>query len=108
MLVDGADDAEAVDNFVADEIGVIAADFAVVKIVILAAIFYERGKSWGKFFRLVLGDEVDNVIGNEGGKRAEVFAGGVQVVGGPNGGVGDGFEFAEGGASFRGDCAAAG
>src|SRR6266851_452358 len=102
MLVDGADDAEAVDDFVADEIGVIAADFAVVKIVILAAIFYERGESWGKFFRLVLGDEVHNVIGNECGKPADVFAGGFQVVGGPNGGGGHDFDFAEVAASFLG------
>src|SRR5260370_42440781 len=102
MLVDGADDAEAVDDFVADEIGVIAADIAVVKIVILAAILYERGESWGKFFRLVIGDEVHHVVGDEGGKPAEVFAGGFQVVGGPNGGRGHDFDFAEVATSFLG------
>src|SRR5260370_20972820 len=100
MLVDGADDAEAVDDFVADEIGVIAADFAVVKIVILAAIFYERGESWGKFFRLVLGDEIHHVVGDEGGKPADVFAGGFQVVGGPDGRGGHDFYFAEVAAGF--------
>src|SRR6266705_3199876 len=102
MLVDGADDAEAIDDFVGDEIGVVAAHFAVVEVVVLAAVFYERGEGGGKFFRLVLGDEVHNVIGNECGKPADVFAGGFQVIGGPNGGGGHDFDFAEVAAGFLG------
>src|SRR6266480_2009426 len=43
MLRYGADKAEAVDHFVADEIGVVAADFAVMQIVVFAAVFYEGG-----------------------------------------------------------------
>jgi len=47
VLFDGADEAEAVDDFVGDEIGVVAADFAVVLIVVLAAVFDERGERGG-------------------------------------------------------------
>src|SRR6266705_5355088 len=101
MLVDGPDEAEAIDDFVADEIGVVTADFAVVEIVILAAIFYERGQRRGQFFGLVLGDEVHDVIGDEGGKPADVFAGGFQVIGGPNGRGGHDFDFAEVAAGFH-------
>ena len=44
MLLDRADQAEAVDDFVGDEIGVVAADFAMVEVVVLAAILDERGQ----------------------------------------------------------------
>jgi len=54
MLVDGADHTEAVDDFVGDEIGVVAADFAVVEIVVLAAVFYERGQRRGNSSGLYL------------------------------------------------------
>src|ERR1700756_4433813 len=102
MLVNGADDAEAVDDFVVDEIGVVAADFAVVEIVVLAAVFYEGGEGGRQFLWLVLGDKVHNVIGNKGGKPADLFAGGFQVVGSPDGGRGHHFDFAEVAASFLG------
>jgi len=54
VLVDGADDAEAVDDFVADKLGIVAADFAVVEIVILAAVFDERSESRRQFLGLYL------------------------------------------------------
>src|SRR4051794_26609632 len=41
MLLDGADEAEAVDDFVGDEIGVVAADFAMVEVVVLSAVLHE-------------------------------------------------------------------
>src|SRR5258708_2635428 len=100
MVVDGADYAEAVDDFVGDEIGVVAADFAVVEVVVLAAVFYERSKRGGQFFRFVLRDEVHHVIGDEGGKPADVFARGFQVIGAPDGGGGHDFDFAEVTAGF--------
>src|SRR6267143_1458347 len=100
MLVDGPDHAEAVDDFVGDEFGVVAADFAVVEIVVLAAVFYKRGQRGGQFFGLVFGDEVHHVIGDQGGKPADVFARGFQVVGGPDGGGGHHFDFAEIAAGF--------
>ena len=62
MLGDGADEAEAVDHFVRDEVGVVAADFAVVEVVVFAAILDERGKAGGEFFGLVLADEIEDVI----------------------------------------------
>src|SRR5260370_5053364 len=95
VLVDGADEAEAVDDLVADEIGVVAANFAVVEIVVLATVFYERGEGWGKLLGLVLGDEVHHVIGDERGKPADVFASGFQIVGGPDGSGGHYFAFAK-------------
>src|SRR6266403_4900943 len=102
MLLDGAYHAEAVDYFVGDEIGVVAADFAVVEIIVRAAVLDERGQRGRKFFRFVLRDEVHHVIGNEGGKPADMFAGGFQVVGGPDGGGGHDFDLAEVAAGFFG------
>src|ERR1700687_122057 len=100
MLVDGADHTEAVDDFVGDEIGVVAADFAVVEIIVLAPVFYKRGQRRGQFFGLVFGDEIHHVIGNERGKPADVFARGFQIVGGPDGGGGHDFDLAEVAAGF--------
>src|SRR6267143_251882 len=100
MLIDGADHAEAVDYFVSDELGVVAADFAVVEIVVLAAVFYKRGQRRGQFFGFVFGDEVHHVIGHERGKPTDVFARGFQVVGGPDGGGGLDFNLAEIAAGF--------
>src|SRR5712692_7666948 len=100
MFVDGADDAEAIDNFVRHEFGVVAANFAVVEIVVLAAVFYERGEGGGQFFGLVFGDEIHHVIGDQGGKPADVFARDLQIVGSPDGGGGHDFDFAEVAAGF--------
>src|SRR2546427_11263610 len=102
MFVDGADDAEAIDDFVANKFGVVAADFAVVKIVIFAPVFDERGQGGGQFLRLVLGNEVHDVIGDQGGKPAHVFACCFKVVGGPDGGCGHDFDLAEVAAGFFG------
>ena len=63
---DRADEAEAVDDFVADEIGVVAADFAVVMIVVGALTFDEGRERCGEFFGLVFGDQIHHVIRNEG------------------------------------------
>src|SRR5439155_1355331 len=95
MLRYGADEAEAVDHFVADEIGVVAADFAVVQIVVFAAVFYEGGQCGRKFFGMVFGDEVHHVVGNQGGKPADVLAGGFQILGSPDGRSGHDFDLAE-------------
>src|SRR5258707_14412027 len=100
MLIDGADHAEAIDYFVGDEIGVVTADFAVVEIVVLAAVFYKRGQGGGQFFGFVFRDEVHHVIGHEGGKPADVFARGFEVVGRPDGGGGHDFDLAEVAAGF--------
>src|SRR2546427_11124643 len=102
MFVDGADDAEAIDDFVANKFGVVAADFAVVKIVIFAPVFDERGEGGGQFLRLVFGNEVHDVIGDQGGKPAHVFACCFKVVGGPDGGGGRDFDLAEVAAGFFG------
>ena len=100
MLVDGAEDAEAIDDFVADELGVVTADFAVMEIIVLAAVLYKGSQRGWQFFRLVFGDEVHHVIGNEGGKPADVLARGFQVVGGPDGRGSHHFDFAEVAAGF--------
>src|SRR5216684_7255556 len=102
MLVDGADDAEAVDDFVANKFGVVATDFAVVEIVVFAAVFDKRGECGGKFFRLVLGDKVHHVVGDQSGKPADMLARGFQVVGRPDGGGGHDFDLAEVAAGFFG------
>src|SRR3989475_6404671 len=102
MFFDGADDAEAVDDFVANKFGVVAADFAVVEIVIFAAVFDERSQRRGQFFGLVFGDEIHHVIGDQGGKPADVLAGCLKVVGGPDGGCGHDFDLAEVAAGFFG------
>src|SRR5260370_2075070 len=100
MLFDGADHAEAVDDFVGDEFGVVAADFAVVEIVVFAAVFDKRGERGGQFFGLVLGDEIHHVIGDQGGKPAHVFACCFKVVGGPDGSGSHDFDLAEVAACF--------
>src|SRR5712664_4869055 len=100
MVVDGADYAEAIDDFVGDEFGVVAADFAVVEIVVLAAVLHERSKGGGQFFGLVFRDEVHHVIGHEGGKPADVFACGFQIFGGPDGRGGHDFDLGEVAAGF--------
>src|SRR6266404_4678 len=90
MLLDGAYHAEAVDYFVGYDFGV------------FAAVLYERGQRGRKFFRFVLRDEVHHVIGNEGGKPADMFAGSFHIVGGPDGGGGHDFDLAEVAAGFFG------
>src|SRR5882724_6187061 len=102
VVVDGTDHAETLDDFVGDEFGVVAADFAVVEIVVLATVLHERGERGGQFFGLVFGDEVHHVVGDQGGKPADVFAGGFQVVASPDGGGGPDFDFAEVAAGFLG------
>src|SRR5205807_4335261 len=76
--------------------------FTVVEIVILAAILDEGGQRGGKFFRLVFGDEVHYVIGDQRRKPADVFARGLQVVRRPDGGSGHDFDLAEVSAGFLG------
>jgi hypothetical protein len=95
MLLDGADDAEAIDDFVAHEIGVVAADFTVVEIVVFTAIFYKGGERRGQFFRLVFGDEVHHVVGDERGEPADMLARGLEVVGHPHRRGSHDFKFAE-------------
>src|SRR5438270_11991049 len=90
MVVGGAEDREAVHDFVADEIGVVAADFAMVVVVVVAAALHIGGERGRQFLRLVLGDEVHHVVGDPGGEPADVLARGFQVMGGPDGGGGHG------------------
>lgn len=99
---DGADEAEAVHNFVGDEVGVVAADFAVMVVVVLAAILDEGSERGRKFFRLVLRNQIQDMIGNERGKPADAFAGELEVVGGPDGRGGHDFDFGEVAAGFLG------
>src|SRR2546427_267660 len=95
-----AADVDAYDDFVANKFGVVAVDFSVVEIVVFAAVFDERGEGGGQFLRLVLGNEVHYVIGDQGGKPARVFACCFKVVGGPDGGCGHDFDLAEVAAGF--------
>src|SRR5207302_10094921 len=55
-----------------------------------------------QFIRLVRGDEVHDVFGEQGGEPADVLARGVQVVGGPDGGGGHDLDFGEVAACFFG------
>src|SRR5437016_2060074 len=73
-----------------------------VEIVILAAVLDERSESRRQFFGLVFGDEVYHMIGDQGGKPADVFTRGFQIAGGPYGGGGHYFDFAEVPAGFPG------
>src|SRR2546429_829887 len=57
MVVDRAKDAEAVNDFVADEIGVVAPDFAVMVIVVPAAILDVGSQGSRQFLRLVFRSE---------------------------------------------------
>jgi len=41
MLLDGADETEAIDDFIGNEIGVIAADFAMMVVIVFAFVFDE-------------------------------------------------------------------
>jgi len=45
VCFDGADETEAIHDFIADEIGVVAANFAVVEVVVLAAVLHEGSQS---------------------------------------------------------------
>ena len=102
MVVGGAEDREAVHDFVADEIGVVAADFAVVVVVVVAAALDIGGERGRQFLRLVLGDEVHHVIGDQRGEPADVLARGFQVVGGPDGGGSHDLDVGEVAACFFG------
>src|SRR5712692_7351993 len=84
MFLDRANDAEAIDDLVGNKIGIVTTDFAVMEVIVLAAVFHIGRECGGQFLRLVFGDKVHHVIGNEGGKPANVFASGFQVVGSPN------------------------
>src|SRR5712664_990261 len=44
VLLDGADEAETVDDFVRHKIGVVAADFAVVQVIVFAASLHIRNE----------------------------------------------------------------
>src|SRR5215472_2265442 len=102
MVAGRAEDAEAIDDFVANEIGVVAANFAVVVVVVLAAILDVGSQRSGQLLRLIFGDKVHHMIGDQRGEPAHVFARGFQVFGGPDGGGGHDFHFAKVAASFLG------
>src|ERR1700722_9284595 len=57
-----ADQAETINHFVRDEIGVVAANLAVMLVIIAAAILHKRRERGRKFFRLVLTDEIHYVV----------------------------------------------
>src|SRR5215469_16974748 len=95
MVAGGAEDAEAIDDFVANEIGVVAANFAVVVVVVLAAILDVGSQRGRQFLRLIFGDKVHHMIGDKRGEPAHVFARGFQVFGRPDGSGGHDFHFAK-------------
>src|SRR3981081_1731800 len=84
MLFDWANEAEAIDNLVSDKISVITANFAMMQVVILAAILYVGNQGLGQLFRLVLGNQIHHVIGNERGEPAYTRARQFQVFRGPD------------------------
>src|SRR5207245_10785080 len=71
MFLNGTNDAEAVDDLVGNEIGIVTADFTMVEIIVLAAVFHIGREAGRKFLRLVLGDEYHTVFGTEGRKPSD-------------------------------------
>ena len=73
-----------------------------VVIVVLAAVFHVGSERRGQLFRLVFGDEIHHVVGNERGEPANVLARGFQVAGRPDGGGSHDLYFGEVAAGFFG------
>src|SRR5437870_13913872 len=105
MVADRAKAAEAVNDFVADEIGVVAPDFAVMVIVVPAAILDVGSQGSRQLLRLVFREKVHHMIGDKRGKPADVLARGLQVVGRPDRSGGHDYHIAEVAAGLLGDYA---
>ncbi len=84
MCLHRADQAKAIDNVVCNKLRVAAVDFAVLLIVVPATFTDVRRKRGGKFLRLVAGDQVHHVIGNQRREPAHSVAGKFQIVGDPD------------------------
>src|SRR5580658_11152471 len=65
MLFDRTDQAKTVDYLISDEIGVVAANFTVMKVIVFAAILHKRSQRRRELFGLVLGNQIENVIGDQ-------------------------------------------
>src|ERR1035438_327537 len=65
MLIDRPNQTKAVNHLIANEIGIVAADFAMMKIIVLTTILHKRSQRSGQLFRLVLRNQIDNVIGHQ-------------------------------------------
>src|SRR5712671_6335711 len=102
VLFDGADKAKAVDDLIGHKISVVAADFAMVQVVVLTTIFHKRNQRRGQLFRLVFRNEVHYVIGDERGEPAHAFAGKLQIGRGPDWRGGHHFDFCWVAAGFFG------
>src|SRR3989454_3136168 len=94
------DEAEAVHDFVGDEFGVVAADFAMMLVVVAAAVADVGCESRRQLLRLVAGDEVHDVIGYQSGKPANAFAGERDIVRNPDGRGSHDFDFGRVAACF--------
>ena len=102
MLFDRADHAESVDDFIADEIGVVAADFTVMMIVVRAFALDERCQRGRQFFRFVFRNQIHDVIRNERRKPSHTVARDFHVARSPDGSSGHHLDLAEIAAGFFG------
>ena len=74
VVVDGADDAEAVDHLVVDEGGVGRADLGVVEVVVALAVAHVAGQRRRQLLGLVAVDEVDDVVADQRREPAHAIA----------------------------------
>ena len=80
MVLDGAQDAEAVRHLVADEPRVRGTDLGVVVVVVPLPVADVAGQGLGQLVPRVLRHEVHHVIADEGGEPARPFAAVLQVA----------------------------
>ena len=83
MSLGWPDQAEPVDHFVGNEICVVAANLAMVLVVIMAAILHKRSQRWRQVFGLVLPDQIHYMIRDQSGEPAHSLASHAQVIRNP-------------------------
>src|ERR1700730_14809728 len=76
--------AKAVCHLIRHEVPVAAVDFAMMKIIVLAAIAYIRSQSRREFLRLVARNQIDDMVRNQSREPAHAFAADFQIVRNPD------------------------
>src|SRR5579864_679161 len=83
MRLDRADQTKTVGDFVGDERRVVAAHFAMMQIIVSAAIAHVRDKCGGQFLRFIFCNQINHVIRNQRGKPTHALARHGQIIRNP-------------------------
>src|SRR5271154_3842204 len=84
VCLGGTEQAEAIRYFIRHEVTVAAVDFAMMKVIVLAAIAYIRGERSGKLLRFVARNQIDDVVRHQRREPAHTLASQFHIVRDPD------------------------